>query len=489
METKILIIGTGFGGLGLAIRLQQSGRTDFILLEKAGDVGGVWRENSYPGAACDVPSHLYSFSFERHFDWSRTFSPRDDILRYLRHCADRYGLRSCIHTGREVTRARFDDSSGFWHVQCADGSEYRSRVLVAATGQLCRPLVPSLPGLETFKGTVFHSAQWRHDYDLRGKKVAVIGTGASAIQFVPEIAQQVDQLTLFQRSPPYVLPKPERNYAGFWRGLFTWLPFLVTLHRLWIYLQLEYRQPVWRNNRFWMWAVERMFEKHLQEQVTDPQLQEKLRPDYPMGCKRILISDNYYPALARSNVQLVTEAVARLEEDAVISTSGQRVPVDCVILGTGFDTTHFLAPIEVTGLNGITLQDAWKNGASAYLGITVHDFPNLFMLYGPNTNLGHNSIIYMLESQFSYVLSALDRLEDRHAGPLSLNVRQAVQQAFDQDIQQQLSKTVWQGGCRSWYVDEHGRNSNNWPGFTFRYRALTRQLDLEDYDLLAHPAQ
>lgn len=480
MSASVIIIGTGFGGIGLAIRLLQAGQRDFVLLEKADDIGGVWRENHYPGAACDVPSHLYSFSFERHFDWSRTFSPQADILRYLHHCTDKYGVRPYMRFGKEVTQAQFDEKTGQWQVECADGSRFQSCVLVAATGQLSRPLIPAGLALENFQGEWFHSAHWRHDYDLTGKQVAVIGTGASAIQFVPHVARQAAQLTLFQRSPPYVLPKPERLYTGFWRWLFDRAPWLVTLHRAWIYTALEYRQPVLRGVRLWMHLVERMFAKHLQEQVPDPALREKLTPDYPLGCKRILISDDYYPALVRANVQLVTEPVQRLDATGVITASGQHHAVDCVILGTGFDAAHFLAPIRVTGLNGLTLEQAWRDGISAYLGLTVHGFPNLFILYGPNTNLGHNSIVYMLESQFNYVLSALEKLGEGKGA--ALNVRQPVQQAFDQGLQQQLAKSVWAGGCRSWYLDEKGRNSNNWPGFTFRYRALTRQLNPDDYE-------
>lgn len=480
MSIGVIIIGTGFGGIGLAIRLLQAGQRDFLLLEKAGDIGGVWRENHYPGAACDVPSHLYSFSFEHHFDWSRTFAPQADILRYLHHCTDKYGLRPHMRFNKEVTQAQFDEQPGQWLVECADGSRFQGRVLVAATGQLSRPSIPSGLALENFQGEGFHSAHWHHDYDLTGKKVAVIGTGASAIQFVPYVAERAAQLTLFQRSPPYVLPKPERLYKGFWRWLFDHAPWLVTLHRAWIYTALEYRQPVLRGVRPWMYLVERMFEKHLQKQVPDPVLRQKLTPDYPLGCKRILISDDYYPALARPNVQLVTEPVQRLDSTGVLTASGQHHTVDCVILGTGFDAAHFLAPIHVTGLNGLTLAQAWCDGISAYLGLTVHGFPNLFILYGPNTNLGHNSIVYMLESQFNYVLSALEKLGERKTA--ALNVRQLVQRAFDADLQQRLGKSVWAGGCRSWYLDEKGRNSNNWPGFTFRYRALTRQLDPDDYE-------
>ena len=482
METQILIIGAGFGGIGLAIRLQQAGRTDFLLLEKAADVGGVWRENSYPGAACDVPSHLYSYSFEPFFDWSRTFAPQADILRYLHRCVDKYELRPRIHNGKEVANAQFDRASARWEVECTDGSRYRCRVLVAATGQLCRPLMPSLPGLDQFQGELFHSARWRHDLDLTGKSVAVIGTGASAIQFVPTVAQQAGRLTLFQRSPPYVLPKPERLYTGIWGRLFRALPWLVLLHRLWIYTALEYRQPVLRGFRPWIMLVERMFRQHLEEQVADPQLRARLTPDYPLGCKRLLISDDYYPALQRPNVTLVNDAVARLEPNAIVSASGQRFDVDCVILGTGFDTTHFLAPMRITGLNGQTLAESWRDGAEAYLGLTVHGFPNLFVLYGPNTNLGHNSIVYMLESQFNYVLSALDVLDQHGRSAIALNVRAEVQQTFNQELQRQLAGSVWAGGCSSWYVDAKGHNANNWPGFTFRYRSLTRQLQPVDYE-------
>ena len=341
--------------------------------------------------------------------------------------------------------------------------------------------MPNLPGLEQFQGPLFHSAQWRHDVDLTGKSVAVIGTGASAIQFIPHLARQTGKLTIFQRSPPYVFPKPDRLYNGFWGWVYRALPFMQSWHRAYLYLLLESRQPVLTGSRLLMAVVRRMFRNHLQTQVSDPVLREKLIPDYPIGCKRMLISDDYYPALARDNVTLVTDAVACLEKNAVISTAGERFAADCVVLGTGFDTTHFLAPIQVTGVDGLTLEQAWKDGAEAYLGTTVRGFPNLFMLYGPNTNLGHSSIIYMLESQFNYVMSALEYLRENTG---SLNVKAAVQQRYNRKLQQKLKNTVWLAGCHSWYLNEHGKNVNNWPGFTFRFRTLTRKMKATDYELI-----
>jgi len=484
-ERRIVIIGTGFAGLGMAIRLKKAGIEDFVILEKDAEIGGVWRDNDYPGAACDIPSHLYSYSFERDFDWTRAFAPRDDIFRYVRHCADAYGLRPYIRTSTEVRAARFDDATGRWQVDCSDGTSIRCQVLVTGTGQLSRPSIPAIDGLESFQGESFHSARWNHDYPFEGKDVCVIGTGASAIQFVPPVAQRAERLTVFQRSAPYVIEKKDVAYGPVRRWLYRTFPLLVTLHRAYIYATLERVLPGFKNLPFLVFFLQWSFRWQLYRNIRDPELREKLRPDYPFGCKRILISNEWYPALARDNVQVETSAIARIDESGVVTADGTHHHADCIVFGTGFDTTHFLAPIQITGRGGRTLDDAWKNGAEAYLGITVSGFPNLFMLYGPNTNLGHNSIIYMLESQFEYILSALRTLDTVDG---CLDVRPERQAAFNREIQEMMEGMVWQAGCRSWYVDANGRNTNNWPDFTFRYRRRTRELELADYEVLSPTA-
>ncbi|WP_370601278.1 flavin-containing monooxygenase [Pseudomonas nitroreducens] len=479
---RVLIIGAGFAGLGLAIRLKQAGIDDFLILEKAGDVGGCWRENRYPGAACDVPSHLYSFSFEPKADWSRKFAPQAEILDYARHCADKYGLRERIRFHCEVSAAGFDEAAGEWRVTCANGEELRAQSLVCALGQLSRPLIPHLPGIERFKGRAFHSAQWDAEAPLEGSRVAVVGTGASAIQFVPQIAPKVAELLLFQRSAAYVIPKPDRPYADWERRLKARLPWLQRLDRGLKYVQHEARALAFTVFPPLMKVMRLSFHRHLQRGIPDAGLRARLEPDYPLGCKRILISNDYYPALARSNVKLVDTGIREVTEDAIVTRDGQRHPVDTLIYGTGFAATEFLAPMRVQGLGGRELNQAWKDGAEAYKGISVSGFPNLFILYGPNTNLGHSSIIYMLESQFPYVLACLQRI--RREGLKYLDVKPQVQQRFNQHLQHELGHTIWERGCSSWYKTASGRNTVNWPGFTFRYRQLTRQPEFADYDCI-----
>lgn len=479
---RVLIIGAGFAGLGLAIRLKQAGIDDFLILEKADDVGGCWRENRYPGAACDVPSHLYSFSFEPKADWSRKFAPQAEILDYARHCADKYQLRERIRFGREVSDAVFDESAGQWRITCANGEQWRAQSLVCALGQLSRPAIPRLDGIERFRGKAFHSAQWDAGAPLDGQRVAVIGTGASAIQFVPQIAPKVAELLLFQRSAPYVIPKPDRPYADWERRLKARLPWLQRLDRGLKYIQHEARALAFTVFPPLMKAMRLNFHLHMRRSIGDAQLRARLQPDYPMGCKRILISNDYYPALARSNVRLVDSGIREVTEDAIVTRDGQRHPVDTIIYGTGFAATEFLAPMSVRGLGGRELNQAWRDGAEAYKGISVSGFPNLFILYGPNTNLGHNSIIYMLESQFPYVLACLRLIHDEHLK--YLDVKPQVQQRFNQRLQHDLSHTIWERGCDSWYKTAAGRNTNNWPGFTFRYRQQTRQPEFADYDCI-----
>ncbi|MHC5350077.1 flavin-containing monooxygenase [Metapseudomonas furukawaii] len=475
---RVLIVGAGFGGLGMAIQLRKAGIEDFLLLEKGDEIGGTWRDNGYPGAACDVPSHLYSFSFEPKADWSRKFAPQAEILAYLRHCAAKYGLRRQIRFGCEVEGAVFDEASGTWEVHSRAGERFRARALVSACGQLNRPAWPTIPGLETFQGELFHSARWNHRYDLAGKRVAVIGTGASAIQFVPQIAPQVARLTVFQRSAPYVIRKPDRAYRSWELALMRRLPALQKVDRLLTYIHHESRALAFTVFPSLMRLMRGRFERHLRRGIADPELRRRLVPDYPLGCKRILISNDFYPALERPNVALEDGGIREVAADAVITRDGRRIEVDAIILGTGFTATDFLAPMRIRGLAGRDLNEAWREGAEAYLGISVTGFPNLFVLYGPNTNLGHNSIIYMLESQFPYVLDGIRALQ----GVRYLDLKPEVQRRFNQRLQREVRHTVWEQGCTSWYKTADGRNTTNWPGFTFTYRQLTRRLELDRYE-------
>lgn len=479
---SVVIIGSGFGGIGMAIRLRQAGVHDFAVLEKADEIGGTWRDNTYPGAACDVPSHLYSFSFEPKKDWSRRFPEQPEILDYAQHCVRKYGIGPHIRFGTEVTEARFDEDTGLWRISTTTG-EVTARVLVSACGQLNRPALPDVEGRRAFQGTVFHSAAWDHDADLTGKRVAVIGTGASAIQFVPSVAERADRLHVFQRSAPYVMEKKDRPYGERERRLYAKVPGVQAADRALIYGLLEARVLGFIRYPKMMDLIDKEFRKQLDAQVADPELAAKLIPDYPAGCKRILISNDYYPALTRSNVELVTDPITKITADGVVTADGSVREVDTIIYGTGFQATDFLSPMKVVGLEGRELNEAWRDGAEAYLGLTVSGFPNLFLLYGPNTNLGHNSIIYMLESQIRYVLGCVRMIRGRQLA--WIDVRADVQRAFNRDLQQRFRRTVWAAGCTSWYKTEDGKIVNNWPGWTFAYRRATRRPDPSDFRIQA----
>jgi cation diffusion facilitator CzcD-associated flavoprotein CzcO len=479
---RVAIIGAGFSGLGMGIALKREGLADFTIYDRAGGVGGTWRHNTYPGLACDVPSHLYSFSFEPKRDWSKRFSPREEIVAYLEHCARKYGLEDHLRLGTEVTRATFDSEGRRWRIETADGETDEADVVVTATGQLSRPSIPSIPGRESFAGTQFHSALWDHDHDLTGRDVAVIGTGASAIQFVPEIAQKVRALHVFQRSAPWVINKMDREYGDRARRLVERFPALQYAARFGFWAYFEALIVGFVGPRFALAPVWLSHKATLHWQVRDRRLRAALSPDYPLGCKRVLISSDYYPALVRDNVELVTGGVREITPTGVVGDDGVERRADTIIYGTGFRATEFLAPMEVRGLGGRDLNEAWRDGAEAYLGMAVTGFPNFFMLYGPNTNLGSGSIIYMLESQIRYAVDAVRRLAGN--GRAYLDVRPEVQRRFDEEMQRRLGDSVW-AGCSSWYVTESGRVTNNWPGFMSEYRRRTRRLDPADYHAVA----
>jgi len=478
-QTRVVIVGAGFGGIGLAIKLKTSDFNDFVILEKSASVGGVWSSNRYPGAACDVPSHLYSFSFEPRADWPERYASQAEILKYLRHCVQKYRLESHVLFGAEVTEAIWNEEAAHWTVRTAEGRVFETQALVTATGQLSRPFVPPLPGLKDFSGAAFHSAQWPQTLDLCGKRVAVIGTGASAIQVVPSIAPLVSKLYVFQRSAAYILPKRDRTYSRLELALFRSFPAALKLSRLWMYLQHEARAFAFVTWRAALKVKRGAFLRNLERGVGDPELRQRLIPDYNFGCKRILLSNDFFPALARANVELVTHAIREIRPHGIADQTGAERAVDCIICATGFSATDFLVPIKITGIAGQDLHQSWKTGAEAYLGMSISGFPNLFMLYGPNTNLAHNSIVYMIEGQIRYVMSCLERL--RRGEIRALDVKKTVQQSFNARIQRRLQKSVWAKGCTSWYLTAARKNTTNWPGYSLGFRLRTRVPRWDDY--------
>ena len=475
-EVEVAIVGSGFSGLAMAIQCKQRGVASFAVLEKADRVGGTWRENTYPGAACDIPSHLYSFSFEPNPNWSRSFSAQPEILDYLERCADKYAVRPHIHFHAEVTAARWDGRA--WTLTCRDGRSVRARCLVLGNGALHVPGFPDIPGLADFRGPSFHSARWDHAVDLHGKRIAVIGTGASAVQFVPRIAPIVDKLHLFQRTPPWVVPKPDHPIGPAAHALYSRVPGLQRLVRAGLYWQHELRFLAFNNPRL-MAVAEPLARRHLHQSVQDPALRAALTPRYRMGCKRILPSNDFYAAVTRANVELVTDPIERVEPTGVRTRDGQLREVDALVLGTGFRVNEYLSAIEVVGEHGRELSATWQQAPRTYLGITVAGFPNLFLLMGPNTGLGHNSMIFMIEAQARYAMQAVQAIRDNNLTALA--VRPAVQDAFVESLATRYAGTVWASGCRSWYQSPDGRNAALWPGFTVDYWLRTRTLDLADY--------
>lgn len=480
-QLSVAIVGGGFGGIGMGIRLRQTGIKDFSIFERADRVGGVWRANSYPGAACDVPSHLYSFSFAPGHNWTRRYAPRQDIVAYMNALVDDYGIREHIRFNTEATSARFNPETGKWSVSFSDGERRDYDLLVTACGQLTNPAIPDLPGVDGFRGKAFHSAHWNHDCDLRGKHIAVIGTGSSAIQFVPEIAPQAAQLTVYQRSPPWILPKPDRRYPKWERRFFRAFPLRVAISRLFIFGFFEiatygFTGHTWVTRPF-KWIADFYRRRSLKER---PNLLAKSTPDYEFGCKRLLFTNDWYKTLKRDNVELIAEAVERITPTGVVARDGVERPADVIIWGTGFHAGDFVAPMKIEGLHGSDLNEAWAGTPAAYLGTTVSGFPNMFILYGPNTNHGSGSVPYTHECQFNYILDAIAKLEKNDCRYLDL--APATQQRWRREMDERGQKTVWvNGGCGSWYVNEKGQNTNNWPGAWLEYRRRTKTINPRDY--------
>jgi cation diffusion facilitator CzcD-associated flavoprotein CzcO len=478
---RVVVVGAGFGGIGMAVALQQAGIEDFLVVDKADELGGIWRDNTYPGLACDVPSNLYSFSF-RPQNWSRRFPPREEILAYLTTLVAERWIGSRLRFGVGVAGAEFDERRAVWNVALDNGDTLEAAVLVSAVGQLGRPAVPDIAGRDDFAGPSWHSARWDHAVDLTGKRVAVVGTGASAIQFVPEVAKTAAHVDIYQRSAPYILPKGDRPYRHAEQVVFDRFPLVRKADRLRVFLYGELLTSGFVLSPKFLAGPMHLWRRQLETQISDPQLRGKCIPDYVMGCKRVLFSNDWYSTLTRPNVELITDPIERIVPSGVACADGTTREADVLIYGTGFKTLEFLAPMSVAGLGGRRLHEVWRDGAEAYLGITVSGFPNFFMLYGPNTNLGGNSIIYMLEGQIGYILGAIRVLEDE--GLDWLDVRPDVQRTFNAWVEAASRTSVWESGCHSWYTTPDGRNTNNWPDHTFLYRHRVRRFDLASYRVM-----
>ncbi len=484
MVFEVVIIGGGFSGLCLAHQLTRKGILDFVILEKANEVGGTWRDNTYPGCACDVQSHLYSYSFAGNPDWTKTYAGWREIQDYILSFTEKEGLRNNIRFNQEVVSADFDESRGKWVIVSQTGERYESRFLVNGIGLLHQPALPAIPGLDTFQGPVFHSARWRHDIDLTDKSVVSIGTGGSAIQYIPEVAEQAGKLSVFQRTPAWVIPRRERKYGRFERRLYRAFPLLRKLHRLRFYLTNEFRiLAVW--NPWIAGLVAMVARSHIRRSVADPEIAEKLTPNYTVGCKRVLVSNKFYPAFNQPHVHLVTKKIDKIVPEGVLTEDGEIHDADVIVLGTGFlaDPREYMQGLTIKGLGGRELLNEWKNGPESYYGMTTHGFPNMFQMTGPNTALGHSSVIYMIESQVNYIVDGITRL--RQTGADYLDVKADVLKAFNQKLQDKLAGTVWTTGCTSWYQQKEGKNIAIWPGTTFSYRSQTRTFNLADYDIVS----
>nr|WBO78528.1 NAD(P)/FAD-dependent oxidoreductase [Streptomyces sp. SBE_14.2] len=479
-HVRVAVIGSGFGGLGAAVRLRREGVTDFVVLERASSVGGTWRDNSYPGCACDVPSHLYSFSFAPNPDWPRTFSGQEHIRAYLEHVTDTFGLRPHIRFDSEVKRMAWNAERLCWDIETTSGN-LSADVVVSATGPLSDPKIPEIPGLDSFPGKVFHSARWDHDYDLRGKRVAMVGTGASAIQIVPAIQPLTERLTLFQRTPPWVMPRMDRAISGAERWLHRRLPFTTQARRglLWGIRELQVQAFTKHPNELGL--VERLARQNMARAIKDPELRAKLTPDYRIGCKRILLSSEYYPAIAQPNVDVVASGLAEVRGSTLVAADGTEAEVDAIVFGTGFHVTDMPIAERVVGADGRTLAEAWKGGMQALRGASAAGFPNWMTIIGPNTGLGNSSMILMIESQLNYMADYLRQLNVL-GGRVALDARPSAVHAWNRRVQERMKRTVWNtGGCTSWYLDASGRNTTIWPGTTSEFRRAVRRVDVTEY--------
>ncbi len=481
-DFPIAIIGAGFAGIGTAIQLKKAGIHSFTIFERAGEIGGTWRDNTYPGAACDVPSHAYSLSFEQNPGWTHRYSPSEEIQNYLLGIVDKWRLRSHLRLGTEIVEARFDETQGAWTLTTDKGDTVTARVVVSGVGGLVDPALPDIKGLQSFGGELFHTARWNHDYELTGKRVGVIGTGASAVQVVPSIAPQVERLAVFQRTPAWVVPKRDKRYSEHARRLYARLPVLLHASRFLQYLSSEIWGPMIFLDAPRLSAVgERLSMAHLRAQVKDPVLREKLTPHFQFGCKRILVSDDYWASFERENVDLVTEPIEEIVPEGIRTADGKLRELDVLVLATGFALGLASAPFPITGRGGRTLDQVWADGAVAYKGMTVSGFPNWFILMGPNTGPGHTSVLVYTEAQIAHALSAIQKL--RREGHKWVDVRQSVQDHYNAGIQGRMKHMVWSTGCHSWYLSSDGSNHSLYPGFAAEYALRARRFDPSDYEI------
>jgi cyclohexanone monooxygenase len=481
-HVEVFVAGGGFSGLGAAIKLTQAGKHDFVVIERGGEVGGTWRDNIYPGAACDVPSHLYSYSFELNPRWSRSFSDGREIQQYLLRIARKHGVLDKFVFGCELLSAHWDPAARHWAVETSQGA-YTAKILVSALGALCEPALPDIKGIDTFPGEIFHSARWNHDYGLPGKRVALVGTGASAIQIGPAIAPAVERLDVYQRTAPWIMPRRDRSYSR-WESLaYQYVPGLQRLARALIYWGRETFVFGFANSDSRMAETARKIAlANIARGIKDPELRRAVTPNFQIGCKRLLISNDWYPMLERDNVRLVTDGIAEIRGATIVAEDGTERQVDAIVVATGFHVTDSPAYDKVKGADGRTLGEVWRTeGTQAYKGATVAGFPNMFFIVGPNTGLGHNSMVLMIEAQLTYLMSALRAIDTAHLA--TVEVRRTAQDAYNATLQRRLARMIWTtGGCASWYLDAHGRNTTLWPGFSFTFRRLTRHFDLAAYD-------
>ena len=482
-SVDVLIVGAGFSGLCMGIKLLEAGMKSFLIIEKSCEIGGTWWDNRYPGCACDIPSHLYSFSFAPSTEWTRMYPGQHEIHDYLKRCIEHYGLAPYLRLNTRFQEAIWDESEGAWNVTAADGMRIRARVLVSGMGALHVPRYPQLPGLERFSGPALHSSAWDYNVGLDGKNVAVIGTGASAIQFVPQIAPRVGQLYLFQRTPPWIVPRLDFAISEKWKQRFRRVPLTRWAFRQYIFWRQEFRVLGFLGNESIRKKAEEIALRHMARRIQDPKLRAALTPNYRLGCKRVLVSDDYYPTLTRSNVELVTEGIAEVCKHSIVTRDGVERPVDVLIYGTGFRATEPLIGCRIVGKGGVEIHDAWGKRMTAYLGVTVNGFPNFFMLLGPNTGLGHNSVVLMVEAQVRYTMNCLKLMQRKKQ--CVLEVRPQIQQTYVKEIYRRMAGTVWQsGGCHSWYQDQNtGEITTLWPGSVISYLHRMRSVSPSEYDL------
>ncbi|MEM7541412.1 MAG: NAD(P)/FAD-dependent oxidoreductase [Pseudomonadota bacterium] len=481
-EFSVAIIGAGFAGICTALRLKRAGFDNFAIFESSNELGGTWRDNTYPGCACDVPSHLYSFSFEPSADWPEVYSGYEDIHNYLKNVSDKHNLRPYIRFNKRVEELRFDENRVLWTLTTSDGETYTANVIISGTGPLNKPAIPELPGIEKFRGKKFHSSHWDHQFKLEGQRIAAIGTGASAVQYVPAIAPKVSELYVFQRTPTWVVPRMNRRYTQIEKALLKWVPGLRWIYRNVQYWYREYMGLGFTGSERMNRGFEKLARWHLKRQVNDEATREKLTPSYQIGCKRVNVSDAYLPAFNRDNVELVVESISAVTENGVVTSDGKEREVDAIIYGTGFITTEFLQPMKVYGVGGAEISDSWNGRFATYLGISVSGFPNYFLLLGPNTGLGHNSVVFMIEAQVNYVLQAIEQLRQ---GQLDgFDVKREVQEDFQTWAHERLAQMTWSSGCKSWYLTAEGENYAIWPGLTVSYWRRTRQFDPSVYTAL-----